>query len=163
MNRQADFIFEELKRCSSKSAWIVPTYVGKKFVWALYNENSYAHVGSQSFNVEKIRLVISGMVPIQVIKNFAAALESGILEWLQNLISMHSLSNIKPDSSLVKPSMKGNIIVLFVIWTSGMIVASIISVVEMYKLIYLFIRICFGYLNLFHFWARIRRFITCIK
>ncbi len=139
LNRQAKFIYGELKRCNVKSAWLVPTYVGKKFARALHNEKSYAHVGSQSFDAEKIRLLFNGMVPIQVMKYFAAALESGILEWLENFISMDSFSNLHSDASpVVKPSMRGNIIVLFIIWAFGVSLAFAVHLVEIYKLIYQF-------------------------
>ncbi len=133
---QTKLIFDELKRCSEPSVWLLPDYLAKNYFKLLLNANSYSNVGFESFLPPTLHLFIRGLVPISIIKRIGMATNSVTLNWLQNLVSGRQFRIVQPNVLPSRPNMKGNILVVFVIWGSGICLAVLFYILELRNLIW---------------------------
>ncbi len=150
-DKQHKFILKNLQECAERVAWVLPYYVAKHYSRILSSNSSYSHVGRKSFFPINFNFFMRGLISIHVVKRFLMAPTSGIIDWLQKSILWNhegdTLTNLLPS----KPSMKGNILIVFVIWSTGMIVSVCFYIFEMRKIIWRFcVKSVYYMLSVYH-------------
>lgn len=114
---QDDIIVEDLKNCS-KSAWILPKYQANKFAKMLQKRGLHSDVGKESYTKSDLLFYFTGLVPPFLLKRISVISSTGVFEWWQKFIESKTSFLQNPSQVPVKPSMKGNILVVFVVWGS---------------------------------------------
>lgn len=129
--RQAKLIYLEMKKCSTKLIWLLPEYVAKMYLWALQKKNFYAHVGSQRFATQKLCFYFVGILPPHVSRNIGQVYSSGILDWFLRIISKTNTKASERRGTFLSPNMGGNLLLIFIILGSGIIVSAFVLLLEM--------------------------------
>lgn len=122
-----------IKECK-KSAVILPDQVCGEYLEVLRNEDKVLNifVGKEYYSDIDWMYQVKGFIPPYLITRFNAASHSGIFEWWMELMT-EKYSHI-PTENFVKPaSMDGNVVVIFVVWTCGTVLAAFTFSIELYK------------------------------
>lgn len=111
-------ILDSLKNCT-RTAWILPVNMAHRMAQSVRQSNLHSDVGNEEYFRSDLSLVLGGFVPEVALRRLDSVKESGIFEWWHQL-------NIKwmyhKDYSVIQPrepSMKGNILVIFIVWSVG--------------------------------------------
>lgn len=134
---QREFILVDLKKCN-KSAWVLPDYEAQQMKRLLYLSGKYADVGVDDYFRFYLNLVFRGPVTPSLILKASLVHSSGLLGWWSNLINRTDLIIEQPNKSPIKPSMSGNIRVIFIFLGTGLLLAQGYLVLELHKYIKIF-------------------------
>ncbi|CAL8130190.1 unnamed protein product [Orchesella dallaii] len=134
--------FEVLKRCN-KTALILPSYLCHHFAQKLSSEylEERIYVSKQVLHEQSFHVRLQGFIKLGELKRIKGIEASGIWEfWLQLFRDGTLYIEKQARNELKKPTMSGNISVIFTIWIIGVAVGTVAFFVEVFKLIYSFIR-----------------------
>ncbi len=129
MHSQEKLIKQNLQNCS-KSAWLLPLYKAETVATFLRQQNLHSDVGKETYFKTNFALHLVGLVPSHILKGFAAVAEAGLFEWWDNILVSFIDSTDNSDLGPLKPNMKGNILVIFVVWLVGMAYSFVIFIGE---------------------------------
>ncbi len=132
--KQEIFIKNDLKKCN-KTAWILPDYQAQKLSRMLYKAEKHSDVGVIEYFRPNLNFYFSGAVSSPLIKRASSISGSGLLEWWSNLINRTDLVRRRDNKPPVKPTMSGNIQMIFILLAVGMSVAQILLIVELHECI----------------------------
>lgn len=127
---QNNFIKHDLETCN-KSAWILPDYMGQGLVRALNRIDKNADVGISEYTEPYILFYYSGIIPYSMLRRVSFVMASGVLEWWPSFINKTGVYKLPGNVPPTKPSMSGNIQVIFVLLVSGLLVGIVGMVGEL--------------------------------
>ncbi|CAL8136338.1 unnamed protein product [Orchesella dallaii] len=139
---QRKYAFESLKRCN-KVALILPSFVCHRFAQKLSEEISKEriYVSKQVLHEHSFDVRLKGPITLYALKRFKWMQVSGIWEfWIQIFRDRTLYIEKQARTELKKPTMSGNISILFTTWIVGVAIGTVVFFVEIIKLIYSFIR-----------------------
>lgn len=126
-------LFEFLKTCRSSAA-VLPSFMSRLYQLKLKKlGRPFVYLGKENFYVTKIGFSMTGYVPNFLLERFRSVESSGIWEWLSK-ISDREFSDIEDESEfsepLKKPSLNGNVVVIFTLFLCGCVLATTIFLAE---------------------------------
>ncbi|CAL8139981.1 unnamed protein product [Orchesella dallaii] len=139
---QRKHAFETLKRCN-KVALILPSFVCHRFAQKLSEEISKEriYVSEQVLHEHWFDVRLKGPITPYAFKRFKWIQVSGIWEfWIQIFRDRTLYIEKQARNELKKPTMSGNISIIFTTWIVGVAIGTVVFFVEIIKLIYSFIR-----------------------
>lgn len=128
-------LFIQLKRCN-KVALVMPEFNCWKYARKLKVENGFAHafVGKdESYSDIEWMFVLRGIIPPHLPMRIKSAHESGLWSrWTQlgKIIGTHGDYAVNGHHNVVAGNMKGNIVVIFVVWSCGLSLAFACFIIE---------------------------------
>ncbi len=133
--KQAQFIADDLQKCN-KTAWILPDYEAQQMTQQLHQSGKHSDVGVTTYFKPYLNLNFRGPVPSFLIQRVSAVHGSGLLEWWSDLINRTDLVRRSESKPPVKPTMFGNIQMIFFILPAGMSMATIFVLFELHQYIF---------------------------
>src|SRR5687768_15840569 len=79
----------------------------------------HSDIGTETYFTDELNLVVYGVIPRHILDGFERVFESGIYEWWHKLIISLVVKTENPSVGPTKPSMVGNILVIFIVWLAG--------------------------------------------
>lgn len=142
-------IQESLEKCN-KTAVIMPDHIARWIYKKLVKEMQipYAFFGEELFSDVDWMFVISGIILSNLIQQIHKMAESGIWLWWMELFEEKNLINKNVDS-VQAANMRGNIVVIFVVWALGITFACLCVVHEKFWALLFSISKC-TYLSIYH-------------
>lgn len=110
-----------LEECD-KTAWIMPDYISRDIYRILVTEKNMPHafLGEETFSDVDRMFCFDGVVPPYLIQRIHKIGESGIWKWWKDLFQGKDLTNKNTDR-VEAANMKGNIVIIFVVWVGGIL------------------------------------------
>ncbi|CAL8135871.1 unnamed protein product [Orchesella dallaii] len=139
---QRKHALEALKRCN-KVALILPSFVCHRFAQKLSEEISKEriYVGKQVLHEHSFHVRLNGPITLDALKRFKWMQVAGIWEfWVQIFRDRTLYIDKQARNELKKPTMSGNVSIIFTTWIVGVAIGTVVFFVEIIKLIYSFIR-----------------------
>lgn len=130
--KREKLIEENLRNCS-KSAWILPLHKAKRLATLLREQNLHSDVGKKTLFRKDFALHLEGFVPSHILRGFARVTESGLFQWWNNFMVSWIGSTDNPEPELKATNMKGNILVIFIVWLAGMVYSLVIFCGEFWQ------------------------------
>lgn len=116
-------LFRDLSECQ-KVALILPEMMCHEFALQLkkLHESAVVSIGKESLYVQNTVFVLRGVMTPRIPRRIKGVQASGIWDWwVQFIHSRLKLYTVDDFEHLKKPTMKGNILVVFSIWGIGLI------------------------------------------
>ncbi len=128
-------LLDFISKCN-KTAIVAPDFVVNELGRRLISNNtSNVYVSKESYSSISTSLVFSGWITRTVLNRFWWVKESGLWDWWTKFIKSSKVFNEEISSNkkgLERPSMSGNIFMLFVMLLFGGVASGILFVCEMY-------------------------------
>lgn len=122
----------ELRECN-QVALILPDYFIRRFAGKLKYKSENMYVGKEDLIVSIIGFTLRGYVPIQVYKKVKTVEWAGIWDRWRKLVwnrVVHGEENRNKHTTLHRPTMSGNMLIIFVLLFTGQITSTIVFVLE---------------------------------
>lgn len=132
---QHDFLLKDLKK-SNKTAWILPDFVGHSVSGYLKKLGKHSDAGIDAYTKNHLSVYVMAVMPTSLLQQFGWMSSSELLQWWPNFINRTDLniqSIINPEPT--KPNMSGNILVVFVMFGSGIAISLCCLILEVTKVI----------------------------
>ncbi len=129
--KQENFIVNDLKKCN-KTAWLLPDYKAQQMSRTLIRLEKHSDVGINSYFKLKLNIYLKGAVSGHLILKDSSIHASGLLDWWSNLINRTDLVRNKENRPPPKPTMSGNIQIIFLLLAIGLSIAQILMIVELH-------------------------------
>lgn len=143
LNQQNNLVMEDLLGCN-KTAWILPDYVGHNISRYLRKLGKHSDVGIHAYTKTHLSFHIRGLVPTSLLQRFGWMSSSGLLDWWPSLINRTDLT-IPPNLNTqpTKPSMTGNIQIVFMMWASALVISICWLIIELRRRLGFFVKVSF--------------------
>lgn len=127
-------ILSHLQRCK-KVAFTLPEYLCHEYARKLQytSEVPYIHVGKETYTVVGWMITLKGLWTKQFVNRYRTAYESGHGHKWTGLFTMNKI--VRGSVYPVAAKLDGNIVIIFIVWILGLVVAILDFVVEVRKFI----------------------------
>lgn len=124
LQQESDILRNSLKKCS-KSAVVIPTYLGYKFVKQLVKEGiDHVYQGAETYYEMNLVFEVKGQFPRYVVQRARYAERCGLWKrWRRLFKGRYIRKVVKRTGPLETPTMKGNVIVIFLLLEAGLVAA----------------------------------------
>lgn len=129
---ELDALLRFMEKCD-KTAAVLPEYLCKKFAKTVKREKHLNNVfiGKESFSEIVWLFSFAGLVPPHLVQRFNWFTESGIYErWITLVKGGQTYGKESENIPVTAANMQGNIVVIFLVWVCGQLVAVICGAVE---------------------------------
>lgn len=133
--RQEKFISDDLKKCN-KTAWLLPDYEAQQLNRMLYQRGQHSDVGVREYFKSNLNFNFEGTVFSSLIERASLIPSSGLLDWWTDLINRTDLVRRIENEPPVKPTMYGNIQIIFLLLIGGMTIAQMSMIFELHGYIF---------------------------
>ncbi len=121
----------DINNCS-KTAWVMPKYLAEATRRSLKRVKKHSDVSVDSYTTPQIAFIFDrSYIPSTIIRRISLITAFGIFEWWPNFINQSDVSIGNENLAPTKPSMTGNILVIFFFLGAGMSFAFVCTVLEM--------------------------------
>ncbi len=121
-NNQKKLISDDMHNCS-KTAWILPSYLAQDIFRDLTKSGNHSDVGTYSYSNHLLYLKLSGLLPLSLQNQFSKISASGVIEWWPNFINRTDFIRTKDNVPPTKPNMHGHTQVIFIMLSTGLLIA----------------------------------------
>lgn len=129
--KEEKVLYSELVKCQ-KTALILPEYLSQSFASrARRKTGQYMSVGKEKYASLNLAFRLEGAVPIFILQWFSGIKQSVLFLWWESFIGKRWNPEFHSDKFLVKTSMDGNILAIFLILEVGILVAAIGLLLEL--------------------------------
>lgn len=106
-----------VERCQ-RTAVILPEYMCLEVRRSLKQKRKspYIFIGKESYTNQDWTFSLDGLVPFHVVKRIQGIAQSGIWQWWMQLLGENSVLGATEGQPAEAATMKGNIVVVFVLW-----------------------------------------------
>lgn len=132
--KQNKFIANDLSK-RNKTAWLLPDYKAKQFSRIPYQEESSQMLVSTHIFNQSLKILLEGEVPLLIIKSVLSISGSGLMESWSHLINRRDLLSRRESEPPVKPTMSGNVQIVFLLLPVQMSVPLILVILELNRYI----------------------------
>ncbi len=133
--KQDKFIVDDLRKCK-KTAWLLPDYQAQQFTRMLHQFGNHSDVGVNEYFKPNLNVYFIGAMPSLLIKKASSISSSGLLEWWSNLINRTDLVRRRENEPPVKPTMSGNIQIIFLFLAFGLTISQVFMIFELHGYIF---------------------------
>ncbi|CAL8135770.1 unnamed protein product [Orchesella dallaii] len=125
-------ILEEFMEQCNKTALVLPYFMCQQHNKRLHQiGRRNVYVGKEIYNKPSFSFTLSGIMPPYVVKRLSGMGASGLWEWWMKLIQDGSgLSTYRYSKAVRKPTLDGNILVIYALLSVGLFVALLVFLVE---------------------------------
>lgn len=124
-------LLQSLEECQ-KSAVVVPDHISKEYYNTLVNQKGIQDifVAEESFaSMERMFFLEGCFVPPRLVKRIHTISESGVWEWWVQLFREKRLQT-KIANKIESATISGNIVIIFAVWGSGVVLSGLIFSLE---------------------------------
>lgn len=127
-------LIQSMRECQ-QTAILQRAYICRDIKKRLVQDEGLQHIfiGKETYDDEDDTISIAGNIPPFVIKNIIAISESGIWQWWVNLLGKSELDDITESDEVKAATMSGNIVIIFIVWSSGIVLTSLCFIIERCK------------------------------
>lgn len=140
-DKEDRFLYHVLKSCK-RCALILPKYMCQVYTNKLMGEGiseAEISIGKETYSEIYDIIGLEGPVPPFILRRIQAIGISGIWEWWMRLgmeFSRHSTSDVICSAPTKPPNMGGNILVIFIVWSIGELIAVVIFFLESWRFVF---------------------------
>lgn len=133
IKKEEEMIFLKLLEKCEKMAFAVPFQRSLEYQKTIARRKKFTgdlFIGTESLSEIDWMFYLAGSVPPHLIERIHKLEESGIWQWWVELLTSRIMENIKADH-VEAATMKGNTVVIFVVWITGVGFALICRILEL--------------------------------
>lgn len=128
--KERNALFAHLSLCK-KAALVLPAFEGIAFARKLKGKKLSVDVGKETFFKLYHTFKLKGNIAPVIIQRIQSVRQSGLFEWWSMILGRSTLMrNGRSENKLVRPTMDGNILVIFVVLFVGLLAAVIVLSIE---------------------------------
>lgn len=132
LHEMQDKLFLELLNKCDKIAIVLPNFMCQDFYKRVNTiKPRYAmYTGKETYSGNFRMFYLEGSVPRHVIRRLKGIGHSGIWEWKSNITNEYFSYVSNQKRIIEKPTMRGNVLIIFIFWLGGIAVTGIIYTCE---------------------------------
>lgn len=143
LNSDQTFLYDSFEKCN-KTALILPEHMCNKFAKRLAQNNrlnsvfaTQIDVGIERYSTNFLTFEVGGWLSPQIVQRLRATEIAGLWNWWTDFFYLQTYYESEgwKNREIRKPTMEGNIVIIFVILAVGLVISNICFTVEVWHLV----------------------------